>query len=117
VTISFRLLVATVLVGSTASGAGSQALPPIVRELANKAGVVCIRVDDSGAVSGAFILVTTGDGARDRALVAWVRHLRWDSGPGEPWRNRWFPMPVAFGNATPPPSPENCAPPADMETA
>jgi TonB family protein len=109
-------LAAAAFAALASSGASSQELPPITSELVNRAAVLCIKVDDGGAVSEAFIAVSAGNAATDRALLAWVRQVHWQAGPGEPWRNRWFPMPIAFGNATPPNPPATCVPPSGPQS-
>lgn len=59
---------------------GPAAAPP--GEVAHVAAVTCIRVDEAGAASGAFIVRSTGDPAKDRALIGWVRQLHWIRQPG-----------------------------------
>jgi hypothetical protein len=85
--------------GLAASGAAAQELPPITSELINVAAVVCIKVNDGGTIVDAFIVTSTGNAASDRALLAWVRQLRWNQGRDWPFVNRWWPMPVGFGSA------------------
>ncbi|MBN8810985.1 MULTISPECIES: energy transducer TonB [Sphingomonas] len=89
----------------------AQELPPIPRVLLNTAALVCVKVDAEGRVD-AFLLDSKGDAARDRAVLAWVRELRWPAAqPGEEGvRNRWFPMPVQFGDVPAPQIPQSCAP-------
>lgn len=96
---------------STATGAAAQELPPLEPILLNSSAVTCIKIAVDGSVSGAFIVVSSGLPERDRAVIAWVKQLRWDpAAPGDRFRNRWFPMPVAFGNAKTPEMPDHCAP-------
>ncbi|MBB3957868.1 energy transducer TonB family protein [Novosphingobium sediminicola] len=96
---------------STATGAAAQELPPLEPILLNSSAVTCIKIADDGSVSDAFIVVSSGLPERDRHVLAWVRQLHWDAAlPGDRFRNRWFPMPVAFGNAKPPEMPEHCPP-------
>jgi TonB family protein len=110
--VKLRTLSALAVAAFLCTPASSQELPPITPELRNVAAVVCIRVDEAGTVSGALIVVSSGDPARDNALLGWVRQLRWGAGPGEGWRNQWFPMPIAIGSVPPPPAPATCGPPA-----
>lgn len=102
---------ALVFAAVTSLAANAQGLPPLPPSLAHASAVSCIKIDDTGAVSGAFLVTSTGDPARDRDLIAWIKQLHWDAAkPGEKLRNAWFPMPVAFGGEQPPPMPESCAP-------
>ncbi len=90
----------------------AQELPPVPSDLVDTSAVTCIRVSQSGAVEGAFILASTGDNARDAEVLEWVRQLHWPQAkPDEKLRDRWFPMPVAFGQARPAPIPSSCSPP------
>jgi hypothetical protein len=91
--------------------AQAQALPPVPGVLADTAAMVCAKIDVDGRVD-AFVLDSTGDKARDDAVVAWVRQLHWPKAKrGDGGRNNWFPMPLQFGNAIPPAMPASCAPP------
>lgn len=90
--------------------------PPVPAELVDKSGVVCIRVGHNGDVTGVFTLVSVGDADADAAMLAWARQLRWmPAVDGDVSRDRWFPMPVAFGSAVVPPMPDRCAPPEDSK--
>ncbi len=90
--------------------ASAQAAPPLPPDLQNAAAVACVRVDDRGWVSGAFLIQSTGEDGKDRELVNWIRQLRWPQvKPGEQ-RNRWAPMPIAVGDAAVPNAPRSCAP-------
>lgn|GEM_PF-2815963 len=99
------------LVSLAAAAAAAQGLPPIPADLVGTAAIVCVRVVDRDNIE-AFILTSTGDPGRDKAVIAWVRQLRWDPESADGMRGWWFPMPVAF-DAVPPMPPESCAPPAD----
>jgi hypothetical protein len=89
----------------------AQGAPPLPHDLVNVAAVACVRLDDSGAVSGAFLIRSTGEHGKDQELVAWIRQLRWPPmRPGEKPRNTWSPMPIAVGSAEPPAAPARCAP-------
>lgn len=91
----------------------AQELPPIPASLRSASGVVCIKISDDGFVAGAFVFTSTGNAQADDDLLLWVRQLRWGkAAPGEPGRNTWFAMPVAFGGAALPEPPENCPEPA-----
>ncbi|WP_157215995.1 hypothetical protein [Flavisphingomonas formosensis] len=90
----------------------AQAVPPLPADLRDAAAVACVRIDDRGWVSGAFLIQSTGEDGKDRELVNWIRQLRWPHvKPGEQ-RNRWAPMPIAVGDATVPSAPHSCAPKA-----
>lgn len=100
---------ALLLVALSAAAPAAQGLPDIPEDLLNHNAITCIKMDNSGKVVGAYIVQSTGDAHRDRELVAWVRKLHWPKvKAGEKSRNIWFPMPIAFGNATPPDSPNAC---------
>jgi hypothetical protein len=108
-----KAIVAALIVSVVGTAAAAAGLPPVPPELVNVAAVTCIRVDEAGAINGAFILRSTGDPAKDRALLGWVRQLHWDkAAPGEK-RGEWFPMPIAIGTAVPPEMPKSCAPPVN----
>jgi hypothetical protein len=99
------------LAALNASAAAAQELPAIPEDLLNVTAVSCLKMDNSGAVVGAFLIQSTGDEGRDREVVAWVKKLRWDKAErGDKLRNVWFPMPIAFGNVTPPAMPASCSP-------
>lgn len=89
---------------------------PVPAELVDKSGVVCIRVGHNGDVTGVFTLVSVGDADADAALLGWAKQLRWPPAvDGDVSRDRWFPMPVAFGSALVPPMPDHCEPPEDFK--
>jgi len=93
------------------AGASAQEAPPIAPIMLDSSAVTCIKIADDGSVSDAFIVTSSGLPERDRAVLAWVRQLHWDPAlPGDQSRNRWFPMPVAFGNAKPLEMPDHCSP-------
>lgn len=90
--------------------ASAQAAPPLPADLRDAAAVACVKIDDHGWVSGAFLIQSTGEAGKDRELVNWIRQLRWPKvKPGEQ-RNRWSPMPIAVGDAAVPNAPGSCAP-------
>lgn len=99
---------------SLAGPVQAQDLPPVPRALLNTAALVCVKVDREGRVD-AFLLDSKGDAARDKAVLDWVRGLKWPAAqPGEEGgRNRWFPMPVQFGEVPAPEMPQGCAPGSD----
>lgn len=90
--------------------ASAQGLPTVPRSLVGQAGVVCVRLIGN-RVADAFMVVSTGKATIDRDLVAWVREMDWGApdGAAAP-RERWFPMPVAFGDGEPPAPPAQCGP-------
>ncbi len=76
------------------------------------AGIVaCVKIDDTGAVIGAFVIVSTGDAEEDRLLLSGVRNLQWGAKKAGETRGVWFPMGLALNGATPPTGPATCAPP------
>lgn len=106
-----RLFFLAAAVLAFAPAAEAQALPPVPAALADTAAMVCAKIDAEGRVD-ALVLDSTGDKARDDAVVAWVRQLRWPKAKhGDGGRDTWFPMPLQFGKAPPPAMPASCAPP------
>jgi TonB family protein len=106
-----RLITALLGAALVPAQATAEGLPDLTPELVGVGAVVCIRIDDAGNVSGASMETSTGDEAKDRAVIAWVRQLHWDPPtPGETPRNQWFPMPIAFGEASAPAPPPGCGP-------
>jgi TonB family protein len=105
----------------SAVAASAQSLPPVPRVLLDSAAVVCLKVAGNGRVDGAFLVTSTGAVERDRELLGWVRQMRWNgAAPGEGERapeGRWFPMPVAFGEAETPPPPAQCGPQGGASSA
>jgi len=90
--------------------ASAEGPPPLPADLQNSAAVACVKIDDHGWVSGAFLIQSTGEDGKDRELVNWIRQLRWPKmKPGEQ-RNRWAPMPIAVGDAAVPNAPHSCSP-------
>jgi hypothetical protein len=74
--------------------------------------VACVRIDDAGAVTGAYILVSSGNAEDDNTFLTYFRGLKWNpKKPGEAGRNVWIPMGVALGGKKPPPTPDTCGPP------
>ncbi|QDZ06589.1 energy transducer TonB [Sphingomonas panacisoli] len=106
------IALAVLMLAALAPGA-QDTLPPIPAGLLGATAVTCVHVTDRGIVDQAFIVSSTGDPDNDRDVVAWVKQLRWDPATmGDAIRNRWFPMPIAFGPADPPKGPSICSPPA-----
>jgi hypothetical protein len=106
-----NLLLVFLLAGLSAKSAAAEDLPLVTPDLAHVAAVSCVKIDDSGAVSGAFLITSTGDGEKDHHLLEWIKQLHWDKvKPGEKWRNKWFPMPISIGGETSPVPPEKCFP-------
>jgi len=104
-----------VLLSSAASA--SDELPPLTPDLEGASAVACVRVGKAGAVTGAFLLGSTGDRERDRHLLQWIEQLHWPpAAPGETLRDTWFPMPVAIGEGVKAPAaPQSCSPPPAAE--
>jgi hypothetical protein len=77
-----------------------------------KEGIVaCVKIGDAGAVTGAFIVVSSGDAAEDQFLLSGIRNLQWGAKKAGETRGSWFPMGLALNGATPPAGPAKCAPP------
>ena len=86
----------------------AQGLPSVPRVLLGQSGVVCVRLTGN-RVADAFVVVSTGKSSVDAALVDWVREMDWsDPDSAAAPRDRWFPMPVAFGDGEPPAPPAQC---------
>ncbi len=91
----------------------AQGLPAVDPILMNTAAVTCIKITDDGTVADAFIVTSAGNSKRDRAVIAWVKKLRWGvAKTGDQSRNKWFPMPVGFGKFDAPEVPSDCKPKA-----
>lgn len=109
-----RRLIASIAALSLGGPALAQDMPPVPRALVDTSALVCVKIDRDGHTD-AFILDSKGDAAHDKAVLAWVRQLKWPAAEaGDGSRNVWFPMPVAFGNAPSPALPKGCAPGADQ---
>lgn len=104
-------LAVVVLALAPSLAAQAQELPSVPRTLVGQAGVVCVKINGAGRVDDAFVVISTGHQDADQALVDWVREMDWtgDDGAAAP-RDRWFPMPVAFGEGEPPAPPASCGP-------
>jgi hypothetical protein len=98
---------------ANSAASASDELPPITPDLDGVSAVACVRIGQSGAITGAFLLSSTGDHQRDGHLLQWIQQLHWPpAAPGEKLRDTWFPMPVAIGNgAKALDPPESCSPP------
>jgi len=108
-----RLLAIAALTAALAlSGAAAgQDAPPITERMVGTSAVVCIRIARTGAVSGAFIVVSTGKPEIDRDMEAWARQLHWPAAkPSDTDREVWFPMGVSF-DGPPARKVDSCAPP------
>ena len=90
----------------------AQGLPSVPRALVGHSGVVCLRLSGNH-VADVYVAVSTGRAMTDAALIDWVREMDWsapDSAAAP--RDRWFAMPVAFGDGEPPAPPAQCGPAA-----
>jgi hypothetical protein len=97
--------------GATAARA---ALPPEPASIQNQAVLACVRMDAEGKVSGAYLMSSTGDAARDADFLAWIKKLEWPKpSKRDKTVDQWLPMGLALGKAKAPPSPESCPPPKD----
>jgi hypothetical protein len=96
------------------AGAARAELPPVPPSIADHAVLACVRMDAEGKVSGAYLLNSTGDLARDADYLAWIKKLEW-SRPSKHDKtiDQWLPMGLALGKAKAPPSPKTCDPPKD----
>lgn len=105
-------IAAVLSLGLSAAAASAADLAPVPASLMNRAAIVCVKVSKAGKVSDAFVVQSTGDGKADADVVDWIRTLSWPaSGPADPLRGNWQPVPVAMGQAAVPTVPGSCAPP------
>jgi TonB family protein len=104
---------AALLLAASAAWA-SDALPPPTPDLQGVSAIACVKISKDGAVSGAFLVSSTGNPETDRHLLQWVRQLHWPpAAPDEKLPDVWVPMPLAIGDGVKPPEgPQNCSPPA-----
>jgi hypothetical protein len=74
--------------------------------------VACVQINDDGNVSKAFVVVSSGDAARDEVLLTAIEQLHWDKVPpgSNPSRNVWLPIGFALDGAAAPASPRSCGP-------
>jgi len=99
------------LVAATAARAE---LPPQPASLKDQAVLACVRMDAEGKVSGAYLMSSTGDAAKDADFLAWIRKLEWPKpGKRDKTVDQWLPMGLALGRGKAPPSPPSCPPPRD----
>ncbi len=83
----------------------------IPADLVKVGAVVCLKVDNRGAVSGAYVIESTAGHEKDKEIVAGVKQLTWGKAKsGDRSRNIWFPMSIAFGEVVAPIAPASCAP-------
>jgi hypothetical protein len=95
---------AAVLLLAASAASASGELPALTPDLQGVSAVACVKISKGGAVSGAFLVSTTGDPERDRHLLQWIRQLHWPpAAPDEKLRDVWFPMPLAIGDGVKPP--------------
>jgi hypothetical protein len=97
-----------------AAPAAAQGLPAMPESLVGASLSACMRIDDQGAVNDVFLIVSTGDAARDRDAVDWLKRLHWPPRkPDDPERMNWFPMEVQLGGGSPAPEgPRKSCPPS-----
>jgi hypothetical protein len=90
------------------------ALPPEPASIQNQAVLACVRVDAGGKVSGAYLMSSTGDAARDADFLARIKQLQWAKpDKRDKTIDQWLPMGLALGKAKAPPSPKSCDAPKD----
>jgi len=93
------------------------AVPPQPASLKDQAVLACVRMDAEGKVSGAYLLSSTGDAARDADYLAWIKKLEWPRPPKyDKTIDQWLPMGLALGRSKAPPAPKTCDPPKDATT-
>jgi len=89
-------------------------LPPQPASLKDQAVLACVRMDAEGKVSGAYLMSSTGDSARDADFLTWIRKLEWPKpGKHDKTVDKWLPMGLALGKGKAPPSPKSCDAPKD----
>ena len=109
-----RCVIAVGLCGLALATAARAGLPPQPASLKDQAVVACVRMDAEGKVSGAYLLSSTGDAARDADFLAWIKQLTWPKpSKRDKTIDQWAPMGLALGKAKAPPSPKTCDPPKD----
>ena len=109
------MLTPALLMGSALSAAVSAPeLPPIPPDLLNVAAVSYVRVKESGKVTGAYLVHSTGEARRDTEVVRWIKQRYWAKAKAGEKRNVWFPMPIAFGNIAARPMPTSCSSRANL---
>jgi hypothetical protein len=99
---------------AAAATAARAELPPQPASIKDQAVLACVRMDAEGKVSGAYLMSSTGDAARDADFLAWIKQLKWAK-PEKRDRtiDQWLPMGLALGKGKAPPSPKTCDPPRD----
>jgi hypothetical protein len=101
----------TLLAAATAARAD---LPPQPASIKDQAVLACVRMDAEGKVSGAYLLSSTGDAARDADFLGWIKQLKWAKpDKRDKTVDQWLPMGLALGKGKAPPSPKTCDPPKD----
>src|ERR1700761_4554011 len=110
----FPACIAALLLLGQSAALAADGLPPLTPDLQGVSAIACVRIGTSGALTGAFLLSSTGSPDRDRHLLEWIKQLHWaPAAPGETLRNTWFPMPLAIGDGVKAPdAPTSCSPPA-----
>ncbi len=89
-------------------------LPPQPASLKDQAVLACVRTDAEGKVSGAYLMSSTGDAAKDADFLAWIRKLEWPKPrKGDKSIDQWMPMGLALGKGKAPPSPKTCDAPKE----
>jgi hypothetical protein len=104
--------IAVVLPGLGLAAAARAEIPPQPASIKNQAVLACVRMDADGKVSGAYLMSSTGDAARDADYLAWIKKLEWPK-PSKHDKSidQWAPMGLALGKSKAPPAPKTCDPP------
>ncbi len=88
-----------------------EVIPPPPPLPPNRSVVVCIKIANSGAVSGAFLVTSTGDPAYDRMVLNMAKQLRYPpTQPGDVAPSGWRPIPMTFETTRLPAMPATCQP-------
>jgi len=101
------------LVLLTATAARAE-LPPQPASIKDQAVLACVRMNADGKVSGAYLLSSTGDAARDADYLTWIKKLEWPRpSKYDKTVDQWLPMGLALGRAKAPAAPKTCDPPKE----
>ncbi len=72
--------------------------------------VACVKVNDDGVVTDAFILKSSGDPTIDEGMLSVIKSHHWDSGSAGGAQNGWHPQRMTMKGETPYAMPETCGP-------
>ena len=89
-------------------------IPPQPASIKDQAVLACVRMDAEGKVSGAYLMSSTGDAARDADYLGWIKKLEWPKpSKRDKTVDQWMPMGLALGKSKAPPAPKTCDPPKE----